>query len=645
MQLNNLLAYDTETSGLSIRAGCRPYAIILQEPNKNPVLFEWEMNPHTRHPIIPHGDIDDIKQRFVGKIAVGFNSKFDLLALESIGINLWEIVGWENIHDAMLLSHAYESGGSHGLKELCVRHLGLLDDDERQLGKDCVRARAIAKRLGWAIAKPGHPHFPAVKTFGEDKKAWKADMWLPRAIAQHQNRPVDDPWWTVLQNYAVLDGKRTLDLFLHLQKKVQEEGLWNQYLKNQRLIEVTYNTMERRGVSMRPYTVRLERMRFAKEAKVYAQKARDALGVPNLNLRSGDQMADLLFKTYQLPILELTDKKKPSTGADTLAKLHPIAPKNVQEFIENLIIYRKYIKGQEYLELFANSQIKSRVHCNIKITGTAVTRMSVGDPPMQTVGKLLGGREHWPSEINDALKAAGVNLRRVFGPSPGREWYALDYSQAHVRLFAWLSEDKDAQQVFNEGRDYYLFLAAGALNVPQEQVTKSQRAMFKSVALGALYGIGDAKLEKVTGMSGLRQQLDDTYPSRALYIGKVHDAAMGKGYVITPGGYRLYCPQDHKLLNYIIIGGEGEIAKKALLDCHNLLESVANGGYDPYVALQVHDELLFEFPANDEHNLPLVRQLAGLMEQSALDHGAVIPVEITKISEGTGWNEGEKLKR
>jgi DNA polymerase I-like protein with 3'-5' exonuclease and polymerase domains len=641
----SLLAWDTETTGLSLRHGCRPFFLVLQKPDSNPLVYEWDVNPKNRTPIIPPEDIKDICQRFEGTQAIGFNVKFDLLALEVIGIRLWEIIGWENIHDVMLMSHAYESGGNHGLKELCVRHLGLLDDDEKRLGKITTKARAIGKRLKWDIARPRHPHFPMVKKFNPEKNpAWKADMWLPRAIAKHENRPPDDPWWTVLQNYACLDGKRTLDLFLHLQRILEREGLYEQYEKNRRLIEVTYN-MERRGVSLKPQVLKTERMRYQKAARIYSQKAKDAIQHQDINLRSAEHLIEVLYNRHQLPVVELTDKKKPSTSADTLARLHTLAPPEVQTFIENIIIQRKYLKGLEYLENFSGFQINGKAHCNIKITGTAVNRMSVNDPPMQTVGKFLGGKEYWPDSINEALKEAGVNLRTVFGPAPGREWYALDYQQAHPRIFAWLSGDEEAQQVFNEGKDYYVHLAAGAKRIPPEEVDKPTRAMFKMVNLADLYGVGDAKLEKNTGMPGLKKLLAETFPSRGLFIAKIQDSALGKGHVITSGGYRLYCPDSHKLVNYTIIGTEAEIAKQGLYDCYRLLEESATPDYDPYVALQVHDELLFDFPANDPRNLGIAHQLARVMEQAALSHRAVIPVEITFIPEGSSWADGKKLEK
>lgn len=638
-----ILAVDTETNGLSLRHGCLPFAVVIYGEEKI-LWYEWDVNPKNRTPIIPPEDVEDIKQVIAGSIVAMHNSKYDLLALELIGVNVPEIVGWENIHDTMLMSHANQSGGRHGLKELCVRHLGLLDDDEKRLSKIAKQARTVAKKLKWDIARPRHQTMPMVRKNSERSPLHKADMWLPRAVALHQNRPETDEWHTVLRDYALLDGKRTYDLFILLQKELEEQGLWEQYLKNQRLIKVTYE-MERRGVSMRPAFVRSERMRFQKSARIYGAKAREAVRRPGINLRSTDQLREVLYGEYALPVLELTDKKLPSCSADTLAKLHPIAPPDAQELIENVIISRKFLKGLEYLEVFAGFLKGDRVHCNIRITGTSVTRMSVNDPPMQTVGKFLGGKEFWPDEINAALKTAGVNLRKCFGPAPGREWMAIDLQQAHPRLFAWLSKDEESQKVFNEGKDYYVYLASKALNLPPEKVSKAQRSLFKTLNLAQLYGSGSAKLEKVSGMDGIQQLLLDTFPTRALYIAKIQDSAGSTGYVTTAGGYRLYCPDAHKRVNYVILGTEGEVMKKALEDCHNYLEASTTSDYDPFVAMQIHDELLIDLPSGDrERNIETAKACASLMEKAALEHGAVIPAEITLIEEGKSWADGSKLE-
>lgn len=643
--INDLVWFDTETTGLGLRQGSKPFFLVLQSPKKGPTYFEFDVDPFTRDPIIPPEDIEDIKARFRNKKAIGFNTKYDLLALEVIGINLWDIVGWENIHDVQLMAHAYQSGGSQGLKELCVRHLGILDNDEKILGKITNQARAKARRLKWAIAHPDHPHFKFSKRFDSKKSpAWKADMWLPRAIAQHENRPETDPWWTVLRDYAVTDGKRTMDLFLLLRDRLWKEGLWEQYELNRRLLQITYES-EARGLSMIPSKVRTEKLRMQKGAKVYANAAKAAIGNPDINLRSADQLRALLYEDYQLPVLGLSKKSgKPSTEAEVLVRLLPESPPEIQKFITNLIISKKFTKGAENLDKFSGYLLKGKVHCNNRITGTKVTRMSVVDPPLQTVSKNLGAKEHWPDELKQALIDAGVTLRTVFGPEPGWEWYALDLVQAHPRIFAWMSNDQEAQAVFNEGKDYYKHLAAGALKVTVDEVTSPQRSLFKMVNLADMYGVGDAKLEKNTGMPGLKQLLAETFPSRALFLGKIKDSAQGKGYVTTACGYRLYCPDSHKLTNYVIIGTEGRIMKQAMIYCYDYLQSIQTPLYRPYIALQVHDELLFAFPTRDrERNLGHVKQLATLMEKSGWDHGVNCPVDASLIPSGSSWATPQKL--
>jgi DNA polymerase I-like protein with 3'-5' exonuclease and polymerase domains len=84
--------------------------------------------------------------------------------------------------------------------------------------------------------------------------------------------------------------------------------------------------------------------------------------------------------------------------------------------------------------------------------------------------------------------------------------------------------------------------------------------------------------------------------------------------------------------------------KQAMISCYEYLQTIEEESYRPYIALQVHDELLFAFPSEDrERNLIHVKSLAWLMESSGRQHGVCCPIEASLIESGKSWADGVKV--
>ncbi len=79
---------------------------------------------------------------------------------------------------------------------------------------------------------------------------------------------------------------------------------------------------------------------------------------------------------------------------------------------------------------------------------------------------------------------------------------------------------------------------------------------------------------------------------------------------------------------------------KAMIRCQKYLDELTEAderGY--YMTLQVHDEIVFDFPKGGKNNLPRVRRLKRLMEESGEDIG--IPLKVAITYNPTSWAEGE----
>ena len=80
--------------------------------------------------------------------------------------------------------------------------------------------------------------------------------------------------------------------------------------------------------------------------------------------------------------------------------------------------------------------------------------------------------------------------------------------------------------------------------------------------------------------------------------------------------------------------------RKAMVRCHDECQKLSAEGSKHFIALQVHDEILFDFPyAPNKGNLPKVRRLQSLMQQSGDDLG--IPLRVAITYHPSNWGEGE----
>jgi DNA polymerase-1 len=151
---------------------------------------------------------------------------------------------------------------------------------------------------------------------------------------------------------------------------------------------------------------------------------------------------------------------------------------------------------------------------------------------------------------------------------------------------------------------------------------------------GVLFGASERKIDATAGQPGMYKLLLSLFPSAHAFIEETKLSINQIGYVETLGGYPLELKSHvnkwtgreekaaHAGVNYIIQGAEGVIVKHAMKLCDDYLISEYPQGR---IALQVHDELIFEFPCNPPKKH--VFALTNLMESAAEKYGIIAPVE------------------
>ena len=161
-----LVALDSETTGLKFQKGARPYAFAMHWPKKTADygyhhFFQWPVDPVTRQVSPPKKDVKLLRQIVRTHTVVFHNAKFDIRALESIGVepeskNSWSI--WQSYHDTQLASHVMDASESHKLKDLGVKYLDIDNDDEQDLRKRVISIRNNeANHLHWMKGEMAEP--------------------------------------------------------------------------------------------------------------------------------------------------------------------------------------------------------------------------------------------------------------------------------------------------------------------------------------------------------------------------------------------------------------------------------------------------------------------------------------------------------
>jgi len=330
-----------------------------------------------------------------------------------------------------------------------------------------------------------------------------------------------------------------------------------------------------------------------------------------VNLRSVPQLRELLFEQLALPVIKKT-KTGPSTDEAVLTELAA----------EGHAVPRLIIEHRELDKLRSTYVLKlpqmidpetGRIHTSFNQTVAATGRLSSSDPNLQNI------------PIRSSL---GREIRKGFVPADGCRFVSADYSQIELRVLAHLSGDPAFLTAFREGRDIHRETAARIFGVAADAVTPAMRDQAKTINFATIYGQGPVALAAQLGISRTQaSQFIDNYFRRfegvASYLEEMKELARSQGYVETLLGRRRYIPEirarnpgmrgfgERTATNSPIQGTAADLIKLAMIRLHERLSDTPSR-----MLLQVHDELLFETPAEDAESIgTMVREeMEGAIE-------------------------------
>ena len=349
---------------------------------------------------------------------------------------------------------------------------------------------------------------------------------------------------------------------------------------------------------------------FADEVNAGLERLTDQMhhqaGV-RFNLRSSQQLADILYNRIGLKSPGRTPGGAASTSAEVLERLagqHPL--------VDSILEFRKLEKLRStYLEpLPALADENGRIHTTFNQLAAATGRLSSSAPNLQNI---------------PARGELGRRMRSLFIAPPGAVLASADYSQIELRVLAHFSRDPALREAFLEGVDIHARTAALLFDIPREAVTPEQRRQAKTINFGLLYGMGPQKLGRELGLTlndakGFISRYFERLSVLKEYYQQVVDQAKQKGYVTTLAGRRRLLPDINsrntqleaqarrQAVNTVIQGSAADIIKMAML---RVAGDEPLRGLGARLLLQVHDELMLEVP--ERHGRDAGERLSELM--------------------------------
>ena len=316
------------------------------------------------------------------------------------------------------------------------------------------------------------------------------------------------------------------------------------------------------------------------------------------NINSPKKLSEILFDKLGMrteTIRRTTKTKAQSTAFEVLEELalaHEL-PRLILEWRALMKLKGTYIDA---LPQLVNPET-GRVHTCFNQAVAATGRLSSSDPNLQNI---------------PIRTEVGREIRRAFIAEPGNVLISADYSQIELRVLAHLSDEQTLIDAFSRNEDIHDRTAAKVFGSMSGLTAHELRRRAKIINYALLYGKQAFTLAKDIGVS--RQEAQDFidayfagFPAVRRFIDDLLVQARESGVVKTMFGRRRLMPEltsrndqiraaaERVAVNLPIQGSAADILKKAMIDVHGRLPSVAGGR--ARMILTVHDELLFETPA------------------------------------------------
>jgi DNA polymerase-1 len=511
------------------------------------------------------------------KLKVGQHIKYDRHVFANVGI---EVRGYA--HDTMLQSYVLEVHKPHSLTSLALRHVGRTGITYEDL---CGKG---AHQISFAqvdVAKASE--------------------------------------------YSCEDSDQCLDVHGVLWPRIQADAKLHAIYDIEIATSEALFRIERNGVLIDGPTLAAQSQALGQRILQLETEAYEIAGQP-FNLSSPKQLGEIFFDKLGLPVIKKTATGARSTDEEVLEKLAEDYPLPAR-ILEHRSLSK--LKGT-YTDKLAQMALPrtGRVHTHYAQAVAVTGRLSSNDPNLQNI---------------PIRTAEGRKVREAFVAPAGSLIASADYSQIELRIMAHLSGDEALLRAFHQGLDVHKATAAEVFGLTPDQVSSEQRRYAKTINFGLIYGMSAFGLAKALGIdNGAAKNYIERYFQRFAgvkrYMDETREQAKSQGYVETVFGRRLYLPEinspngprragaERAAINAPMQGTAADLIKLSMI--------AVQAGIDreqrkTKVIMQVHDELVFEVPADE------VDWLKVAVPKWMADVAALKVPLLAEVGVGVNWDQ------
>lgn len=356
------------------------------------------------------------------------------------------------------------------------------------------------------------------------------------------------------------------------------------------------------------------------EAEARLSKIREEIAFIIGDVEIGANASTSAFKSYLyndlgLPVVKTTAKYQEAADDEAMILLAEWCRENRPELTRLFELVQEYrrwgkIKGT-YLDGYLRhiNAATGRIHPDLMPLGTETGRFAARNPNMQNC----------PRKDNDP-----IGIRSMIVAPEGCILLSLDFSQIELRVGAFYCRDEKMLETYRDGGDIHAQTTSVIYNIPFEQAAdksaehyKERRTIAKNCNFGVFFGLFPRGLQRtlkfkagldasITDCEKIIANLKSGYPQLALWQEVAKRQAAARRYSETWLGRRRYLPNitsedwgkrsfaERCAMNTPIQGTAADILKLAL---GRLIVKLPQY---PWLRplLQIHDELVFELPAD-----------------------------------------------
>jgi len=513
---------------------------------------------------------------------IGQNIKFDFIVLFKHGITL------SSIEDTMLMSYVLDAGKNrHNMDILSEIHLG-------------------------------HKTISFKEIVGTGKKAINfSEVEITKA-----------------KDYAAEDADITFRLYKKFTKNLKLEKMINIYEIFEKPLIKILAFMEIEGVEVDSKFLKSLSTKFEKKIK-NLEKEVFKISKKEFNIASPKQLGEVIYNELKIVNLKKTKKGSFATSASVLEDL---AFKG-NKFPKLILDWRQVSKLKNtYSDSLPEhiNPITKRVHTSFLLAATTTGRLASSDPNLQNI----------PIKSED-----GKDIRKAFKAKKGHLLVSADYNQIEMRILADLANVKELKKAFKKNEDIHSLTASQIFNVDIKKINKDQRRKAKAINFGIIYGISQYGLAKQINVSNYEaEEFLNSYfakfPEIKVYMDNTIKFCRKSGYVNNIFGRRSYFNsindknfnvrnfQERAAINAPIQGSASEIMRLAMIRIDKKLKEQKN--ISSKMLLQIHDELIFEIPKNDEKAMVKIikEEMMSVVQSDYHSFSTLLTVD---INVGDNW--------